>query len=147
MTYLRWSPFLIVLSLGVAACVSSSQTSTPGVSADKIVVSELPSSEKSQTVYDLVSQKNPSWLQKRGPTSYGNSNTDERAPEGQEENNPIQVYVDRSKSPFGTAESLKKIQVNEVSVIEYFDAQKAQFQFGAGNVSGAILVKRKGSDE
>lgn len=134
MTYLRWSLFLLVLSLGTAACGSSSQTGDTDTSTDKIVVSELPPSAQSQSVYEVINQYNSNWLRKRGPTSFSNPN-------------PIQVYVDRSGSPYGGIESLRGIQATEVAVIKYFDAQAAQFRFGVGNVAGAILVERKGAGE
>lgn len=139
MRYLRWSVILLVLSLGTAACgassqSSSSQTDESGVSSDRIVVSELPASAKSQSVFEVIRQYNSQWLKKRGATSFNNPN-------------PIQVYVDDSGSPYGTIESLRRIQVSNVSTIQYFDAQAAQFRFGVGNVSGAILVERKGAGE
>lgn len=134
MTYLRRGVLLVALSLGTAACGTSSQTSDSDASTDKIVVSELSPSAQSQSVYEVISQNNSNWLRQRGPSSFSNPN-------------PIQVYVDRTGSPYGTIESLRGIQASNVSVIKYFDAQAAQFRFGVGNVAGAILVERKGAGE
>lgn len=133
MTYLRWGALLLALSLGTAACGSSSQTSESGVSSNQIVVTELPGSAKSQSVYGVIRQYKSQWLKKRGPTSFNNPN-------------PIQVYVDGSGSP-DTIESLRHIQATNVSTITYFDAEAAQFRFGVGNVAGAIHVERKDAGE
>jgi len=56
------------------------------------------------------------------------------------------VYLDESGFPYGGVESLRDLQASNVNVIKYFDAQAAQFRFGVGNVSGAILVKQGGGE-
>jgi len=125
-------------ALALTGCSSSQSTSSAdspqGVSSDEIIVSELPFSVGGLSAYDLVSRHNSAWLRKRGPTSINNPN-------------PINVYLDNTNSPYGTVEVLREIRAVNVASIRHFDAREAQFKFGLGNVSGAILVKTKGAGQ
>jgi hypothetical protein len=44
-------------------------------------------------------------------------------------------------------EVLREIRAVNVASIRHFDAQEAQFKFGLGNVSGAILVTTRSGNE
>jgi len=134
MTYLRCGILFLALSLGTAACSSSSQTSDSNspASSDRIVVGELPPTVQNQSVYDVINEYNSHWLRKRGPSSFKNLN-------------PIQVYFEGSGFPVGTTEKLKDYQASNIAFIKYFNGQEAQHRFGMGNVSGAILLKRGSS--
>jgi len=120
----------LILSLGLMGCGSSSSTQQSGVSSDQIVVSELSAPVDGLSAYEVVQRYQSNWLRKRGPSSF---------------NDPVEikVYLDGSTNPYGSSESLRQIRAMNVSTIEYFDAQEAQFKFGLGNVAGAILVRTK----
>lgn len=145
MTSVRWTASLLALSLTLTACGSSSppasssssdssQSTPSGVKSDRIIVSELSPSADGLSVYAIVNRYKSEWLQQRGSTSFNNPN-------------PIQVYLDNTGSPYGTVEVLRKIRAVNVSTIRYFNAREAHFQFGLGNVSGAILVETKDGGE
>lgn len=129
---------VLLLSLGLTACSattpSASTGSRSGVHSDRIVVSELSVSVAGLTAYDVVEQYKSHWLRKRGRTSI-NSPV------------PIKVYVDGVKSPYGSISSLREIQAVNVASIERLSAQDAQFEFGLGNVSGALIVRTKRGGE
>jgi hypothetical protein len=122
---------LFVLPLLLAACASSenatSDESSSGVTSDRIVVSELSYPVGGLSVYDLIQRENSNWLRKRGSSSVNNPV-------------PIKVYVDNTGSPYGKIRSLRRLNAQNVATVEHFDAQEAQYKFGLGNVSGAILV-------
>ena len=130
---LRLSPLLaLLLAIGLTACgtSSSSTNNSEAVSSDRIIVEALSDPVSGMSAYDVVSQYRPQWLQKRGATSI---------------NNPVdvQVYLDGTGTPYGSVESLRSIQANQIATIEYFNATRAQFRFGLSNTAGALLIKTK----
>jgi len=138
---MRWFSILCLLSLGVTACSSSqpssegrSDTSPQGVSSSEIDLSELSDPVDGLSAFEVIRRYNSNWLQKRGPTSFNNPN-------------PINVYLDNTGSPYGTIEVLRDIRAVNIASIQHFDAREAQFKFGVGNVSGAILVRTKSGRE
>lgn len=112
------------------ACSSSNLSSQPGVSSDEIVISELGADVGDLSAYEIVKRYNANWLEQRGPDSF----------QGPAD---IQVYVDNTGHPYGSASSLRQIRGIQVESIEYFTAIEAQNRFGLGNVAGAILVHTK----
>lgn len=133
MTFVRRCAFLLVLSVTLIACGTSSTTSKDGVTSDRIFVSELSQPVDGLSAYEVVQQYRSHWLRKRGPTSINNPV-------------PIKVYLDGSKTPYGTVESLREISAMDIDYIQRFRASEAQFEFGLGNVAGAILVATKPAD-
>lgn len=134
---MRWIVLLCLLSFGLTACSSSQPSSTEassGVSSSEIDLSELSEPVDGLSAYEVISRYNSNWLKKRGPTSFNNPN-------------PINVYLDNTGSPYGTIEVLRDIRAANVASIRHFDASEAQFKFGVGNVSGAILVETKRGNE
>lgn len=125
---------LIVLSLVLAACGTSSSTSRSGVTSNRIVVSELSSPISGLTAYQLINRYKSNWLRKRGQRSIRNPV-------------PIQVYLDNTGSPYGTVSALRKIRAEEIATIQYFSGQEAQSRFGLGNASGAILLHTRDGSE
>lgn len=120
------TPVALVLS----SCSSSNAGGQSGVSSDKIVVAELSAPLGGLSAYEIVMRYNAGWLEQRGPDSF----------EGQAD---IQVYVDDTGHPYGSASSLRQIDAAQVESIEYFSDREAQFRFGLGNVAGAILVRTR----
>ena len=137
---MRWIVVLCVLPFALGACGSSQPSSTtssdssPGVSSSEIVLSELSEPVSGLSAYEVVRRYNSDWLRKRGPTSFNSPN-------------PINVYLDNTGSPYGTVEALQDIRAADVASIRHYDARQAQFKFGVGNVSGAILVETKSGGE
>lgn len=134
MTLLRDVSVLLVLSLGLMGCVSSSTTQQSGLSSNRIVVGELPASVNGLSAYEIVKRYRSNWLEKRGPSSFKSPVT-------------IKVYLDGATTPYGPAEALRQVRMTNVVSIRYFNAQEAQFKFGLGNVAGAILVRTRPRDE
>lgn len=134
MTLMREVAVLLVLSLGLMGCTSSSTTQQSGVTSNRIVVSELPAPVNGLSAYEVVKRYRSNWLEKRGPSSFKSPAT-------------IKVYLDGATTPYGSAEALRQIRMTNVVTIRYFDAQEAQFKFGLGNVAGAILVRTRPRDE
>lgn len=133
-TTLRSLPFLF-LSLALLACgtsePSAQEESSSNQSLNRLVVSELSVPVGGLTAYDLVNQYKSHWLQKRSETV-----SLQQTPQ-------IQVYVDNPGGQAGSISALKRINANNISVIEYFSPSEAQFRFGMGNSVGAILVHTK----
>lgn len=125
---------LLALSFLLFACASSedatSDESRSGVTPDRIVVSKLSFPVGGLSAYEVIQRKNSNWLRKRGSSSINNPV-------------PIKVYVDNVGSPYGTVRSLRSLDAKNIATIKHFDAQEAQYKFGLGNVSGAILVRTK----
>lgn len=134
MTFVSNIGVVLLLSVGLMACASSSPTSQSGVSSNKIVLTQLSSPVDGMSTYEVVQQYKSHWLQKRGATSINNPV-------------PIKVYLDGTGSPYGSVESLREIRATNVASITHFDAREAQFRFGLGNVAGAILVETKSGKE
>lgn len=134
MTIARNIGVVLLLSVGLMACGSSSTASQSGISSNKIVVTELPNPVDGLSAYEVVQQYRSHWLRKRGRMSINNPV-------------PIKVYLDGTGSPYGSVESLRDIRAANVASITHFDAREAHFRFGLGNVAGAILVETKSGAE
>lgn len=130
MSVARTIAALLLLSLGLSACGSSSSTRQSGLTADQIIVTELSAPVTGLSAYEVVQQYRSNWLRKRGPTSINNQV-------------PIKVYLDGTGSPYGSLEALRRIRAANVASIQHFDASEAHYRFGLGNVAGAILVRTR----
>jgi len=133
MTAVRDVVVLLVLSVALTACGSSSSTSQKGLSSNKIIVTKLSAPVDGLSAYEVVQQYRSHWLRKRGASSINNPV-------------PIKVYLDGTGSAYGSVESLRQIRAVNVASISYFDASEAQFRFGLGNIAGAILVETRTGD-
>ncbi|MFB6272368.1 MAG: hypothetical protein ABEL51_05670 [Salinibacter sp.] len=125
---------VVLVAVALTACGASSQTSNSGLSADKIVLSELSVSVEGLSAYEVVQRYKTGWLRKRGPTSINNPV-------------PIKVYLDGSSSAYGPVSSLQNIRAENVAAITHLNAREAHFRYGLGNVAGAIVVDTKPADE
>ena len=123
---------VVLVVLVLTACGSSSKTSS-GLSANRIVLSELTIPVHGLSVYEVVQQYKSHWLQPRGPTSINNPA-------------PIKVYLDGSSTAYGPVSSLHEIRADNVATITRLSAREAQFRYGLGNVAGAIVVDTKPAD-
>lgn len=134
----RWVGSLLVLSILLSACGSSSSTtsenSKSGITSDQIIVDELSFPADGLSAFQLINQYKPQWLRKRGQSSFNNPV-------------PVKVYLNNSGSAAGSVSYLRNLRVVNIASIQHFDAQEAQFRFGLDNTSGAILVQMKGAGE
>lgn len=109
---------------------------------DKIEAEEL-RALPSTNVYQLIKSKRAQWLNTRGATNYatvsgmgldGSTVTNAAEPE-------IVVYVDNAR--YGTQESLRSLQTDDVEMIEYLNGTNATQRFGTGHLHGAIVITRR----
>jgi hypothetical protein len=123
------SRLVILLTLSVAAACASGTAgrSRPGRDQQTITADELRQSQGSDLLTTIQSLR-PLWLHKRGPMSI--------TAEGD-----ILVYVDNMR--FGTAPTLRSIDISVVESLQYLSAAQAQARFGIGHPYGAILVFTK----
>lgn len=135
---IRWVTTFLILSLVLAACGSSRESSTDGSqsgdSGQKIVFSELRSPVGGMTAFEVVNKYKPHWLQKRGRSSLNNPV-------------PIKVYLNGSESPFGTVSDLRQLEAANISTIERLTSREAQFEYGIEHSSGALVVRTKSGGE
>lgn len=109
---------------------------------DKIEAEELRALPPTN-VYQLIKSKRANWLNTRGATNYatvsgmgldGSGVTNAAEPE-------IVVYVDNAR--YGTQESLRSLQTDDVETIEYLNSTNATQRFGTGHLHGAIVITRR----
>lgn len=130
-------PSLVVLSLALGACASSSTVgSSSGASStrgsrDVITTEELAASSATNAL-DAVRQLRPTFLQSRGPVSLGLAASGSLEPA---------VFLDGQR--FGTLGDLASIPINDIREIRHLSGPDATQRFGTGYASGAILVVRK----
>jgi hypothetical protein len=78
--------------------------------------------------YNLIQALRPTWLTKRGPTSFYN--------EGE-----VRVYLDGTS--LGGIDTLRGIHTDNVQSIQFLDERRASYRFGPGHEQGVILVTLK----
>lgn len=120
----RTLPVLVTVTL--AACAHATGGTVPNDS-NRITAVEMDAAGVSD-VYELIEKLRPQWLRKRGEGSLFQPSE-------------VVVYVD--DTPVGGPDELRSISSSNVESLQFLDARRATFRFGAGNVHGAILVKMK----
>ena len=124
------SLLVVLLLIGTAACALTQNSTRSGVSPDRIVVDQLPSSVSGMSAYEIVERYQPQWLQKRGASSVN-------AP------THVQVYLDGNRSPLGPPGSLRQLPAMDIESIEHLSGSEAQARYGLNNTQGAIVVHTK----
>lgn len=140
---------IIRTTLAVAVAMAAIQSTAEAQNArkqgrnrDKIEAEEL-RALPSTNVYQLIKSKRAHWLNTRGATNYatvsgmgldGNTVTNAAEPE-------IVVYVDNAR--YGTQESLRSLQTDDVETLEYLNGTNATQRFGTGHLHGAIVITRR----
>jgi len=112
----------------LAACAAQS-SSSPRPNASLITRAEAVEAGVSDA-FQLVQKLRPAWLQRRNPTSFS-------------QEGDVAVYLDGTR--VGERDALRNITTDNVESIEYMDAGRATFRFGAGHQYGAILVTTRKS--
>lgn len=133
---------VLVALVAIQATAEAQDTRKKSRNRDKIEVDELRASP-STNLYQLIRSKRPHWLNTRGLATMatvsgtgldGSAVTATAEPE-------IVVYVDNAR--FGTHESLRSLQSDDVDMLEYLNGVAATQRFGTGHVHGAIVVTRR----
>lgn len=100
---------------------------------------EITHSGQTGTVYDLVYALRRNWLNLRGIDAL-TEGPETLTFEGQDyvvTGEPrLSVYYDNTK--LGSVDELKKISVNDITAVRYFDGAEATYRWGKGNQHGAI---------
>jgi len=84
------------------------------------------------TVYQAIERLRPEWLLSRGPTSFTDSS-------------PTAPSVFVGGSHLGDVEYLRRLRVDDVSHVRYFESGEASVRFGMGHPRGVIDVVMKGA--
>lgn len=141
-TFARTTLAVLVALVAMQATAEAQDTRKKSRNRDKIEVDELRASP-STNLYQLIRSKRPHWLNTRGRATMatvsgtgldGSAVTATAEPE-------IVVYVDNAR--FGTHESLRSLQSDDVDMLEYLNGVAATQRFGTGHVHGAIVVTRR----
>jgi hypothetical protein len=125
-------PTVLLVSFFLGACASASGNGSDGPEVrrdrNRIALEEL-QGEPSGTAFNAVQHLRPAWLRGR-PTSLGGTTI-----------TSPRVFV--NGSDYGTAESLRSIDIESVSEMEYMSGQDATTRYGTGYPLGIILVRLK----
>lgn len=119
----RTLPLILAVAGTLAACVPSVPGS-PRPNMNRLTREQIVQAGPS-TVWNLIQNQRPIWLRERGNISFM-------------QENDVVVYVDGTS--IGGRETLRDIYSTEVEYIEFYDARRATYRFGAGHVNGAILI-------
>ncbi len=120
----RKPAFTALLVLTMAACASPGTPRASRPNPDLITRAEIEEAGPS-SAYDLIQKLRPTWLRKRGNTSF-TQDTD------------LVVYLDGTR--MGNRDALRNVSTNYIQSIEYLDSRRATNRFGTGHVAGAILI-------
>ncbi len=127
----------IIFSFVLASCASANGghrdgAATPSATGDQSLITRndldrFPSS----TAYEIVHRLRPQWLTARGQgvLRYGAT--------------PPAVTVYLGNSELGGVEELQNFTGAQLASIEHLDAAHATMRFGAGNMSGAIVLTQR----
>lgn len=116
-----------VLCLVVAGGCASTGGGGPSRDWDLLTFEEVQASNQIDA-YDLIRTERPNWLRQRGRASLLGNPT-------------LVVYLDGMQ--LGGPMSLRQIQINMISSVQYLDAASATQRFGTGHAMGAIVVSSR----
>jgi hypothetical protein len=111
-------------------CILTGACSTAGsggsrLNANLITREQIAELTGVSDAYTVIEDLRPTWLQKRGNTSFRQ--------EGE-----IRVYMDGVS--VGGLDDLRNIHPDNIESIEFLDERRASFRFGPGHEHGVILV-------
>ena|SRR5438093_9320439 len=122
----RCSYVLVGLSLTACAAATSYRDPAVAVARREILTAAEIVASRVTDAYQAVNQLRPEFLRRRGESSFIYPSA------------AVQVYVD--DLPFGTAEALRLVPLEQVRLIRYISPVEADLRFGGRHASGAILV-------
>lgn len=121
------TPVLVLGAVVLAGCASAAPGTAIG---DRSVITHQEIEESGQVnVLELIQVERPHWLRLRGSQSFFQEPV-------------IHVYIDGIRA--GNTEILRDMSTNDVEAVRYYDARRAQFQFGSGHEHGAIEIVTQG---
>ncbi|MBT8395988.1 MAG: hypothetical protein HKO65_19715 [Gemmatimonadetes bacterium] len=123
MMQVRKTTLAVLILLMTLACGSAASGGS-GLDANLIAREQIDEVGPSNA-YNIIEALRPTWLQKRGPTSFYN--------EGE-----VRVYLDNSS--LGGIEALRGIHSDNIESISFLDERRASFRFGPNHEQGVILV-------
>lgn len=141
-TFARTTLAVLAALVAMQATAEAQDAKKKSRNRDKIEAEEL-RSMPSTNLYQLIKSKRGHWLNTRGLATMatvsgmgldGSSVSQTADPE-------IVVYVDNAR--YGTQESLRSLQTDDVDMLEYLNGTSATQRFGTGHVHGAIVVTRR----
>lgn len=134
---------LLLLLLAGCASTGGARTSTGDGASDRLTRDQLLATQV-QTAYDGIQRLRPTWLRRRGNSTFQGGGATSPAFGGSTAPAPTDepvVYVDGVRS--GGVEVLRSYHPNQVTAIEFLDGPSATLRFGTGNTGGAILVSTR----
>jgi len=127
-------PIILLASVFLGSCASGGGSPRSDVRRDpNLITQEDLSGQPAGTAYDAVQRLRPTWLRSRGTLSMGTTGTGSL---------PRVFVADRD---FGALRSLRDIQLDSVSEIEFMSARDATTRYGTGYAGGIIHVRLKTS--
>ena len=119
---LAWLASVVV----IAGCVSSG-TSQVQKSSPNVITAEEIARANVLNAYEAVQKLRPAMFRPRQVSSVNGQSKGE-----------LLVYVDNN--PYGTAETLRQINVGSIALLRYYGASEAQTKWGSGHPGGVIEV-------
>lgn len=115
----------IAAVLCLAACASTAGERNSATSNRMVLTTEELQAEVGRNLEDVIRQRRPQWLTRRGSTTL-------------QEEGEILVYQDGTR--MGGPAFLRTIQAESVESVQFLTAGEATTRFGTGHVHGAIVV-------
>jgi hypothetical protein len=112
------------VALAMSACASAAQG--PARSSGNVITREDLETAPITNAYDAVQRLRPQWISRP------------RASTLQPGGNPVMVFVDRTQ--FGTLESLRSLNTDQIERMEFVAARDATTRYGTGYPSGIVEV-------
>jgi len=142
-------PRHMLVTLAALACaahgVSAQQHAANAKKNPNEIVFEEVQATRSANVYELVQALRPQWLRIPGYQTLRTQIVETVSPKGEvgtaliRDEPDILVYLNNSK--FGTVESLRDIDVENVHSLEFVSPAKATMRWGSGHTKGVIVVR------
>lgn len=111
---------------GGCASGGASGASSQPVGSRYVVTPQELANNSDRTVYDLLERLHPAFLRSRDVSST---------------NQPVDVYVDGGRTE--GIDALRRINVNQVKEIRFYEPADANLRFGNGHNGGLIAVTMK----
>jgi hypothetical protein len=112
------------VTLAISACASASQG--PARGSGNVITREELEAAPTTNAFDALQRLRPQWISRP------------RASTLQPGGNPVIVFVDRTQ--FGTLESLRSLNTDQIERMEFVAARDATTRYGTGYPSGIVEV-------
>jgi len=123
---------LLVAATAVVLAGCSAHAGGTAAGSRNLLTADQMIATGAETVYQAIERLRPEWLLSRGPTSLTDSS-------------PTVPSVFVGGSHLGDVEYLRRLRVDDVSLVRYFEPGEASARFGMGHPRGVIDVVMKGA--